>query len=138
VPLLTELSTRQLWQLSAGASESTAIAGQPIVAEGEDDDALWILLRGRARVERRHGPADAPLAIYELRAGDFFGEIALFDAGPRSATVVALEPCRLLKLSRLEVESAIEQIPGLALGICRALARRLRQTSARLGDPADV
>jgi hypothetical protein len=138
VPLLANLTTRQLWQLAAGAGEQSVAAGQPIVIEGNEEDGLWILLRGRARVER--GPASAEsgksaagrIHVCELGAGDFFGEIALFDSGPRSASVVALQPCRLLHLARQEVELAVEQVPGLALAMCRALSRRLRETTARL------
>lgn len=73
-------------------------AGDVIVNQGDDDSCVYLVLAGRVRVFRtEHGPAGAALA--ELGPGQIFGEMAIMEGQPRSATVLTIEPTSCLKVS---------------------------------------
>jgi CRP-like cAMP-binding protein len=110
--LLTGTSRREIAALAAAATQRALSACETIVAEGERDDCYYVLLAGRARV------SVAGEVRTELLAGDGFGEIAVLHRVPRTATVTAIEDCRVLA------------VPGDALRA--ALATR----GGRLGELA--
>src|SRR5687767_15404791 len=81
-----------------------------LVTEGEKTDALYIILEGRVRAYVSDaGGREAVLSI--MGPGEYFGEVA-FDEGPRSASVITLEPCRLLVVPRTEFAHFIETHPA--------------------------
>ena len=72
--------------------------GECIVKQDDTGDCMFVLVEGRARVVHRRGGKEFELA--ELKTGDFFGEMALVDSGPRSADVETLTPCTLLRIEQ--------------------------------------
>ncbi len=92
-----------------------------IVREGTTGTALYILLAGKARVERDGATIGA------LGAGDFFGELALIEEHPRSATVVATEPSDCLLFPAWEFTALLEEHPEIAVPIMRELIVRLHR-----------
>jgi CRP-like cAMP-binding protein len=68
-----------------------------------------------------------------LAQGDFFGEMSLIDDEPRSAHVIAMEDAQLLVLRREDFQRALEEYPRIALGLLRALSRRLRRADDKIG-----
>lgn len=107
---------------------------QVMAARGSHGDSIYIILAGEARVSVTEAGAEKFLNY--LRAGDFFGEMALVDAQPRSADVVASSECVVLRLTRERFEAVLGEQPRLAglflLGLNRVLAKRLRDTNAQL------
>lgn len=95
-----------------------------LVTEGEKTDALYIILEGRVRayVSDSQG-REAVLSI--MGPGEYFGEIA-FDEGPRSASVITLEPCRLLVIPRAEFAQFLETHPAFAHHFINKLIGRIR------------
>ena len=101
--------------------QETYLAGEPIVSEGEAGDRLCIIHLGKVAVQK------GGHRLAELGAGDFFGEMALFDDGPRSATVMALDEVEVLVLPRDRFHSLVRQRPSILMEVCATLVRRLRQ-----------
>lgn len=119
VPLLAGIEGRVRRRLAEIGKRRTYAADETIVKEGSTGTALYIVLKGRARVER------AGEAIGQLSTGDFFGELALIEEHPRSATVVASEETDCLLFPAWEFTALLEEHPEIAVPIMRALIARL-------------
>jgi CRP/FNR family cyclic AMP-dependent transcriptional regulator len=118
LPLFSRLGKRQLRGLAKVAKVADYSPGEVIVQKGERGDSFYLMLDGRARVR---GTSRA------LGPGDFFGEIALLDGGPRSATVTATTGVRTMKLPRRAFVKALEEDPRIGLAIMEELAGRVRR-----------
>lgn len=107
-----------------------------IVKQGDPGDTMYLILQGELRVRINVGGRETILAT--LGAGEFFGDISLFDQGPRSADVVANSDSILLKISSAAVEELSRQAPELATpflrNIGRTLSARIRADNKRLSD----
>ena len=107
-----------------------------IVRQGDPGDAMYLILQGELRVRMMIGGKESILAI--LGAGDFFGEISLFDHGPRSADVVANEPAILLRISAGAFQKVINEAPELAAPFLHAMGKtltgRIRADNKRYRD----
>jgi len=111
-------------------------AGAVVVSEAEPGDALFVLVRGKVKVVL-FGESGREVILSIFKApGDFFGEMALLDDAPRSATVMAVEPSTLLVLSRADFRAHVDRHPATALRILTELSRRLRRADAIIGDLA--
>ena len=103
--------------------------GEFFFREGDEGSALYVLERGRVAVLKRWQGAD--YVIRTIERGDFFGEIALLDFLPRSASVVAEEDCQALVFRALDVlevaKRDIEQFTMIYTNIAREMGRRLRE-----------
>jgi CRP-like cAMP-binding protein len=120
LPLFGRLSKRQLRGLAKLAKVDDYSPGEVIVQKGERGDSFYLMLDGRATVvggRRRR----------TLGPGDFFGELALIDGGPRSATVKATTGVRTMKLPRRAFVKALGEDPRIGLAIMEELAARVRQ-----------
>jgi CRP/FNR family transcriptional regulator, cyclic AMP receptor protein len=110
--------------------------GAKILQSGDHGHCLFILLSGSAAVHAP--PPDHGVEFARLEAGDFFGEISLVDDGPRSADVVALEPCQLIRVTRITIGVLAGLQPAAAVqllgSIGRELVKRLRATNLKYID----
>jgi CRP-like cAMP-binding protein len=118
--VFSALPPQILAAITAEGDERTFAEGQFVVREGDSGDELFVILEGEARVER------SGTVLTMFRAGDFFGEISVFDGRPRSADVVAASPLRILAISRDLVRAALEREPRAAWAMLEVLAGRLR------------
>jgi CRP-like cAMP-binding protein len=118
LPLFSGLRKRHLRQLAKLAKVLDYSPGEAIVQKGERGDSFYLVLEGRARA-REHS--------VEFGPGNFFGEMALLDGGPRSATVSATNNVRVMQLPRASFLKALEQDPQIGLAIMQTLAQRLRR-----------
>jgi CRP-like cAMP-binding protein len=111
-------------------------AGAVIVSQEDRGDALFVLVKGKAKVVL-YGDSGREIILSIFKSpGDFFGEMSLLDDQPRSATVIADEPSRLLVLSRRDFQAHIERHPRTALRVLQELSRRLRRADAVIGNLA--
>jgi CRP-like cAMP-binding protein len=130
LPLFEGLSDERLAALASVAWLSTVPAGSAIIEEGEDvrddEEGLFLLVGGT--VEVRKGATDATdgRLLRTLGPGDFFGEMALIDAAPRSASVFATSEVQYLAISRWDFHRRVRSDPDIALRIMATLAQRLR------------
>ncbi len=119
IPLFSDLSRRHLGKIASCASTKRFASGAPLVRVGEAASVFYVIIDGEVRVE-------VPGRPVVLRTGDFFGEMALIDGEPRSATVVAVGEVYVLMLPRAKFLKALEAEPKIALAIMATLTGRLR------------
>ena len=121
VPLLAGLNARIRRRLAETGKRRTYAADEEIVREGSTGTALYIVLSGTARVVRGGD------AIGEVGVGDFFGELALIEEHPRSASVIAATETECLLFPAWEFTALLEEHPEIAVPIMRALIDRLHR-----------
>jgi len=119
IPLFSGLSRRHVGKIASCASTKRFASGAPLVRVGEAASVFYVIIDGEVRVE-------VPGRPVVLRTGDFFGEMALIDGEPRSATVVAVGEVQVLMLPRAKFLKALEAEPKIALAIMATLTGRLR------------
>jgi CRP-like cAMP-binding protein len=122
VPIFADLSARQLRRLAKIAKIKRVEPFTQIVLEGESADAFFLILDGNA-VVRPPGKR-----LVKLGMGDFFGELALLDDSPRSATVEAQNEVLLARISRKDFLRLLDKEPKVSLVLLRTLAARLRSS----------
>lgn len=128
VPLFAGLSRPELQRIAALTTERRAAPGDVLTREGDRGTELFVIVTGEAEVRRRNR------RLGSMSAGEVFGELALLDRGPRSATVVARSAMRLLVLSELDFTALLDEIPALPHKLLALLAGRLRAAEARTLD----
>ena len=131
VPLFKFLSLDDLLIVDQALVQKEYLAGELIFREGQPGSDLCIITAGRVAIRKRVQQHERVLA--ELGPGECFGEMALFDDAPRSATAVAVSEVTLLTLERSRFLSLTAQRPEIALEICKVLSLRLREANEQLG-----
>jgi CRP/FNR family cyclic AMP-dependent transcriptional regulator len=121
VPMFSDFSKRHLNRLAGDTDELDFQPGQSIVIEGDPGETLFIVLSGQAKVMR------GKRKVGDVVPGDFFGELSAIDGGPRTASVVAVTPIRVLRLFRRTLTALISEEPQLTLKLLDGMVRRLRQ-----------
>jgi CRP-like cAMP-binding protein len=120
VPLFSAVSKKGIRSIVSAATEVDVGAGRVLVQEGDYDRDLFVILRGEATVTQRGRK------LATLGPGDFFGELALLERSPRTATVRAATDMRVMVLGRREVLDIVEREPPLARRMLEVLASRVR------------
>lgn len=121
VPLFAGLSKRDLQKIAKASDEVTVEAGRELVTQGKTGRECFIILSGTARVTCNG------VDVATLGPGEYFGELALLDGGPRTATVTAETELGTLVLTQRSFAGVIDEVPGLAHKLMSSLAARLRQ-----------
>jgi CRP/FNR family cyclic AMP-dependent transcriptional regulator len=121
VPLFSELNRRGLEALAQLTEELEVDTGRVLMREGDIGDAFYVISDGSVRVER----AGQPVAT--LGPGDFVGEFALVDHGPRTCTVTANSPTRLVVVGHREFHELMDRYPDIARQVLIGLAHRVRE-----------
>ncbi len=131
VPLFSGLTEQQLDALAAGSARRSYPKGRTIVSEGEPSQSMYILLAGRAKVQRSDAEGkEVILAV--LGSGEFFGEMSLIDDSPRSASVITLESCEFMAVSKDAFKTMLQQSPEVSMAVMRGLVRRLREADKKI------
>ncbi|MGB3509065.1 MAG: cyclic nucleotide-binding domain-containing protein [Microcoleaceae cyanobacterium] len=126
VPIFRELRDDFLVRLASVMDELSFPSNHTIFTEGQEGRSLYILVSGQVKVHL----TDRELA--RLEQGACFGEMSLFDAEPRSASITTLEHCECLMLTQMQLYDAIDETPGIAINIIRLLSRRIRELNQKL------
>ena len=109
--------------------------GDKIVETSDPGDALFVIQSGKVKVALL-GKNDKELILDFLESGDFFGEMSLVDGEPRSANVICMNKCTVLRLDRREFLRAVRTYPTVAINIMTELCVRLRKADSTLGSLA--
>jgi CRP-like cAMP-binding protein len=120
IPLFSAFNGKKLKRLAQLADEVDVPPAKVLMRQGDIGTDMMVIVRGQVAVER-----DGQ-RLNTLGAGDFFGEIALVDGGPRTATVTTEEPSTLLVLTHGQFHSMMEEFPEVAAQVMNALANRVR------------
>jgi hypothetical protein len=136
IKILADLNDAQLSHLSDFLETQRIPQWSLAVRQGDPGDAMYLILEGELRARIMNGDRETILSTFG--PGDFFGDIALFDHGPRSADVVANMDSTLLKISAIAFDRLAKEAPSLATpflqATSRTLASRIRADNKRLGQ----
>ncbi len=125
VPLFSGVNPKQLKKLSEGMAEREFSEGDEIATEGKSGVGFFVIEDGNATVS-----VDGEI-VRTLGPGEYFGEIALIDSGPRSATVVATTDLRCRGMTAWEFRPFVQSNPEVAWSLLEALTARLREAEQR-------
>jgi CRP-like cAMP-binding protein len=128
--LFSGLHRSEIAQLGGIAVVRRYAARETVVRQGDDSGDLFAVLSGRLKVTWNDADGGEVL-LSILESGDVFGEIALLDDRPRSASVTAMESCELLVVERGGFRTLLASVPTLALNLLLVMSRRLRDLSDR-------
>jgi CRP/FNR family cyclic AMP-dependent transcriptional regulator len=127
IPLFESLTPEDLKSLARRLENIEYPEGEVIFRQGDEGAALFIIEDGA--VEISYGDGKAKVLLAHLFAGQYFGELSVFDKAPRSATATATRPSRLVRLDRDDLVDFVNKNPSAALRIIAEMSERLRQTN---------
>jgi CRP/FNR family transcriptional regulator, cyclic AMP receptor protein len=127
IPLFAPLSKRHVKRIANLARPRRFSSGSAIVTKGQRGETFFVILDGDATLKLPKG------RNAKLKAGDFFGELALFDGGPRTATIVAESQVLTMSIGRTAFLKLVKGDSDLALGLLKAMSARLRKADEAAG-----
>jgi CRP-like cAMP-binding protein len=131
VRIFTGLADEDLVAIDAVSSTRRHGAGEIVLHEGDGGDTCYVVRSGLARATRQHSDGRS-LTLAHFGPGDIFGELAMFDEEPRSATVEVIDEVELLAIPGRDMQRLLRERPDVAVKLIAALAQRLRATNERL------
>lgn len=131
VPLFAQMNLEQLVAIDQRLEEVEYLAGEVVFEEGQLGAELYILLEGAVKIVKALGQTQE-LLLTRLEGVNYFGEMAILDDEPRSASVVVERNSRLLVLKGEQLKDLVEQMPEMAFEIIKVLTARIRQADERL------
>jgi CRP/FNR family cyclic AMP-dependent transcriptional regulator len=132
-PLFRELDEEAAVALRASLTETRLRRGEVLFREGDSGDNLFIVTEGKVKLGKTSSDGRENL-LAVLGPGQMFGELSLFDPGPRSATVTAVTDCVMQSLSHDELLEWLTGRPGVARGLLAQLGSRLRKANDVVAD----
>ena len=132
-PLFSSLDDEATGSLRASMTDTELERGEVLFNEGDSGDRLYVVLEGKIKLGRTSGDGRENL-LAVLGPGQMFGELSLFDPGPRSATATAVTDSRLASLGHAELQPWLVSRPDVARGLLFQLAHRLRRTNEVVAD----
>ena len=127
LPILSSLDQSLLTELQSQFDTEHYPTGRVIVHEGDPGDRFYVLVRGAATVSKANRDGDNPEMLGVLQDGDFFGEIALLQDTPRTATVRAKLPCICLSLRRENFTAILNRFPHVRKQVTQIARARYAQ-----------
>jgi len=131
VPVFSTLADEDLVQVAAVTVPRSFAAGGVVFREGDRSDTCYVVRFGRVRAIREHTDGRT-ITLATFAAGDFFGELAMFEDERRSATIEALEDTEAAAILGADMRRLLRAHPDIAVKLLGALGRRLRETNERL------
>jgi uncharacterized membrane protein len=135
IPMFEGLAEEDLQLLAASVTPKPYAAGQMIFNQGDRGGEMYIVAEGHVNIHLP-GEGSRRVSLKDISRGEYFGELALFDDKPRSASALATTNAVLLELSRETLSKYLERRPRAAMAILRTMAERLRETNAMLSERA--
>jgi CRP-like cAMP-binding protein len=132
-PLFTALDDAAASTLRESMTQVKVSKGHTLFKEGDAGDRLFVVVEGKLKLGTSSGDGRENL-LSILGPGDMFGELSLFDPGPRTATATAVTDSRVLALANDQVIGWVTAHPQVSLQLLKRLARRLRRTNEVLAD----
>ncbi len=132
-PLFTALDEAEAISLRASMDSVKIAKGGVLFAEGDNGDHLYVIVEGKLKLGTSSGDGRENL-LSILGPGDMFGELSLFDPGPRTSTATAVTDAKLLSLGQNKLLPWLREHPEVSLHLLARLAQRLRRTNEAVGD----
>ena len=133
IEIFSGLSAAELAAIANVTKERDYPADRRVIRQGDVGETVFLIIEGKVHVimEKNDG---MEVVIDHIHAGGAFGEMALIDDSPRSATIQTVEPCRFLLLHKQEFKETALEFPGIALQICSVLSKRIRHLHAKVQE----
>ena len=132
-PLFTALDDAAAASLRASMDSVKIAKGSVLFAEGDEGDHLYVIVDGKLKLGTSSGDGRENL-LSILGPGEMFGELSLFDPGPRTSTATAVTDAKLLSLGQEKLIPWLATNPNVSLQLLARLAQRLRRTNEAVGD----
>jgi CRP/FNR family transcriptional regulator, cyclic AMP receptor protein len=132
-PLFEALDEDSAAGLELALSRRTLSRGHVVFAEGDPGDRLFVVLDGKVKLSRAAADGRENL-LAVLGATEMFGELSLFDPGPRTATATTVTDATIASLDHDDLRPLLAQRPEVSVHLLQALAQRLRRTNAAMAD----
>jgi CRP-like cAMP-binding protein len=132
-PLFAALDPEDATALRSSMTEVQVSRGQSVFEEGDAGDRLYLITSGKVKLGRTSQDGRENLLAI-LGRGEMFGELSLFDPGPRTATATAVTDSTLIGLGHADLKPWLSGRPEVATALLKALARRLRRTNEHMAD----
>ncbi|MBK6440252.1 MAG: cyclic nucleotide-binding domain-containing protein [Candidatus Microthrix sp.] len=129
LPMFGGCTNKELRDIARIVDELQVESGRVLMSQGDAGQEAFVIEEGAAEVVR-----DGQL-LATVGPGSYVGELALIDAGPRSATVTATTPMRVLVIGTREFSTLLDEVPGLARRVLVSTARRLRAANEGAHQP---
>ncbi len=137
IEIFEQLAVNELAAVASVTEEVSFSEDQIVIREGDPGDTLYLITEGEVAVDKRQADG-SQIELDRMTAGNYFGEMALFEDIPRTATIRTVKPCRMLMLHKLEFKEMVREYPQIALEICKVLSRRIRNLHDRITQPAEI
>lgn len=137
IPYFSELTIEEMINLVRRSRKQKYSTRSTIMHKGELGDDTYLILRGKVKVMVTHADG-REIILNILKSGDFFGEMAVFDNMPRSATVIAAEDCEVLIISRENITDLIKRNPQIAFKLLSDMSRRVREADEQISSLAHL
>ncbi len=125
IEIFSGLSASELAAIATVTKEHTCPENEIVIKQNDPGETVFLIIEGRVDVIMEQAD-NTSVKIDQISAGGAFGEMALIDDSPRSATIKTAEPCRFLILHKQEFKETVMEYPGIALQVCSVLSRRIR------------
>ncbi|HEY1559139.1 MAG TPA: DUF1003 domain-containing protein [Kofleriaceae bacterium] len=135
IPMFDGLAPEDVKALAKSLTDREYRAGQIIMNQGDPGTSMFIVARGHVNIHLP-GEASRRISLKDVTDGEYFGELALFDDKPRSASALATTDALLLELDRTTLERYLTTRPHAAMTLLRTMSTRLRQTNEMLSQRA--
>jgi CRP/FNR family cyclic AMP-dependent transcriptional regulator len=133
VPLFAALDAESAASLEATMTRRTLARGHAVFREGDAGDRLFVILDGKVKISRA-APDGRENLLVVLGTAEMFGELSLFDPGPRTASATTVTASTLASLDHDDLRPLLIERPGVAVQLLKALAQRLRRTNEAMAD----
>ena len=130
IEIFEGLSVGELAAVASATEEISFDTDTVVIREGDPGDTLYLVLEGRVAVIKQETD-NVEITLDHISAGDHFGEMALFEQIPRTATIRTTEQCRMLVLNKQEFNEMVREYPKIALEICKVFSGRIRKLHQR-------
>jgi CRP/FNR family cyclic AMP-dependent transcriptional regulator len=138
IDLFSDLGKKELKEVASCCREGKYSPGSVLISQGEKGIGLFILTQGTVRITRTNSPDGAEQVLGAVEAGNVFGEMALLDDLPRSATVTAVDEVTALLVPfwdfRIILRHLLRNDPDVGLNMMAVLSRRLRKAEQRVNE----
>lgn len=133
IQIFKDLAVSELAAVASVTQEVSVEPHQDFIKEGEFGDIMYLVVKGEvAVIKKSQHPDSHEIELDRIKTGDYFGEMALFEDAPRSATIRTLEKTWLLALSKNEFTEIVREYPQIALNICKAFGGRIRELHVKI------
>lgn len=131
IDIFESLSVSELAATVSVVEEIDSTPGEIIIQEGTVGDTMYLVVKGEVSVIKDLGEINE-IEIDRIKAGDYFGEMALFEDAVRSVSIRVEEPSSFMVLHKQEFKELVREYPQIALEICKVLSGRIRNLHTKI------